>query len=133
MINKLFYSACILFLLVVTACKNSSTETTENGNNKKDIISELTDKITKDSSNIKLLFDRSKAYSEKSMYDLAFADMEKVMAVDSNKPEYLLQYADLSFRMNKVRASRDALQKVRALQPDNYDAAFRLAVRLSGN
>lgn len=127
MINKLFCSTFILFLIAITGCKNSGTDSKESSNIKKDIISELTDKIAKDSSNTKLLFDRSKAYAEKSMYDLAFADMEKVMVLDSNKPEYLLQYADMSFRMNKVRASRDALQRVRALQPDNYDAAFRLA------
>ncbi len=127
MIKKAFTTLPICILLLVMGCKNRASETLENAGGKKDIIAELTDKITMDSSNMKLYFDRSKAYSEKSMYDLAYADMEKVMSIDSNKPEYLLQYADLSFRMNKTRASRDALQKVRALQPDNYDAAFRLA------
>ncbi len=110
-------------LLFITGCR----QTDEHADASKDKLSVLTEKIKKDSSNTKLYFERARLYTDKSMFDLAYADMARVMNLDSMNAEYLMLYSDLSFRMNKVRASRDALLHVRALNPANLDAAFKLA------
>ena len=122
MIKQLF--AVTVFALLLYACKPKSTENTAET---KDKITLLTDKIASDSMNPKLYFDRANAYYQKSMFDKAYFDMVKVMSLDSLNTEYMMLYSDLSFRMNKVKASRDVLLKVRELNPGNYDAAFKLA------
>jgi len=110
-------------VLIFTACTNGKKETEE----PKDKIAQLTESIKADSTNPKNYFDRATAYSQKSMFDLAYFDMEKAMKIKPSDPEYLMLYSDLSFRMNKVKDARDALVKVREMQPSNYDAAFKLA------
>ncbi len=112
-------------IITLFACKNDSHHA--DADQTKDTIAVLTSRIEKDSTNAKNYFNRAQAYTKKSMYDLAYFDMLKATQLDSNNVEYMTLYADLSFRMNKVKAARDVLEKVRAQQPDNYDAAFRLA------
>lgn len=58
------------------------------------------------------------------MFDLAYFDMEKAIKINPSDPEYLMLYSDLSFRMNKVKDARNALVKVRQMQPSNFDAAL---------
>lgn len=122
MIKPLF--AITSFALLFYACKPKSNEATSEP---KDKIALLTEKIAADSMNAKLYFDRANAYFQKSMFDKAYFDMVKVMSVDSLNPEYMMLYSDLSFRMNKVKDSRNILLKVREMNPGNYDAAFKLA------
>lgn len=114
----------VLFsMLLFAACTNGKKETEES----KDKIAQLTENIKADSTNPKNYFDRATAYSQKSMFDLAYFDMEKAIKINPSDPEYLMLYSDLSFRMNKVKDARDALVKVREMQPSNYNAAFKLA------
>ncbi|MCC7514956.1 MAG: tetratricopeptide repeat protein, partial [Bacteroidia bacterium] len=110
-------------MLLFAACTNGKKETEES----KDKIAQLTENIKADSTNPKNYFDRATAYSQKSMFDLAYFDMEKAIKINPSDPEYLMLYSDLSFRMNKVKDARDALVKVREMQPSNYNAAFKLA------
>ena len=117
-----FYLVCTSVLLI-TACTNNKNETKET----KDKIALLTENIKADSTNPKNYFDRATAYAQKSMFDLAYFDMEKAINIKPSDPEYLMLYSDLSFRMNKVKDARNALVKVRQMQPSNFDAAFKLA------
>ncbi|HRU18160.1 MAG TPA: CDC27 family protein, partial [Bacteroidia bacterium] len=96
-------------MLLFAACTNGKKETEES----KDKIAQLTENIKADSTNPKNYFDRATAYSQKSMFDLAYFDMEKAIKINPSDPEYLMLYSDLSFRMNKVKDARDALVKVR--------------------
>ncbi|HMR46286.1 MAG TPA: tetratricopeptide repeat protein [Bacteroidia bacterium] len=117
-----FYLVFISVLLIA-ACTNNKNETKET----KDKIALLTENIKADSTNPKNYFERATAYAQKSMFDLAYFDMEKAINIKPSDPEYLMLYSDLSFRMNKVKDARNALVKVRQMQPSNFDAAFKLA------
>lgn len=131
--NSLFKNifVCTFTLLIITffGCSPKKEKDTipENIKTGDSLIDNSTLKIIQDSANAVNYYNRARVYATKNKYDLAFADMETALAIDSSKPEYYLQYADLSFRLNKTKATRDALQKVRILDPQNYDAAFRLA------
>ncbi|MBS1763336.1 MAG: tetratricopeptide repeat protein [Bacteroidetes bacterium] len=118
------FSIIAVLTLFIFACGPGNNENTTES---KDKITLLSDKIASDSTNPRLYFDRANAYYQKSMFDKAYFDMAKVMAIDSLNPEYMMLYSDLSFRMNKVKASRDVLLKVREINPNNYEAAFKLA------
>ncbi len=91
------------------------------------LVDALTTKVMNDSSNASNYFNRARAYNAKNFFDLAYADMEAAIALDSTRAEYYMVYADITFKLNKTKATRDALQKVRMLDANNFDAAIRLA------
>jgi tetratricopeptide (TPR) repeat protein len=103
---------------------NNATQVVSTGDT---LIDRLTAAIYDDTTNAAAYFNRSLAYAKKDFYDLAFADISKAVELDSSKAEYYLHLADMSFRLNKTRATRDALMRVRIIDPNNYDAALRLA------
>ncbi|HQP02104.1 MAG TPA: hypothetical protein PK337_07380, partial [Bacteroidia bacterium] len=80
-----FYLVFISVLLIA-ACTNNKNETKET----KDKIALLTENIKADSTNPKNYFERATAYAQKSMFDLAYFDMEKAIKINPSDPEYLM-------------------------------------------
>ncbi|MBK7855429.1 MAG: tetratricopeptide repeat protein [Bacteroidetes bacterium] len=90
-------------------------------------INELTILIKSEPGNAALLFKRAKAYEEEKNLTAAFTDLEKAVQLDSTKTEYLMLMSDISFKLNKIKNSKACLEKVRGIDPENYDAALRLS------
>lgn len=125
--------SCFKIILVATvfsSCGNKkgddsaiTSDTTNAGRS----ISELTSKISGDSTNADLYFKRSRLYFGKNDLQLSLDDIVKAINLDSSKAEYYMLYADLSFQANKIKNAKAALEKAYTLDPANYDAALRLA------
>lgn len=90
-------------------------------------LEELTTAIAKDPKNAVLLHERARIYIDSKKFDLALADMQLVMSIDSSQSTYFLTMADLSFAANRTYNAKEFLEKAIKLDPENSDAMMRLA------
>jgi len=74
-----------------------------------------------------LYLKRSKLYMKNKDYDASIADMNRILAIDSNKAEYLIAAADINFFTGKVARTKQLLEHAVAVNPDNVDCLLRLA------
>lgn len=128
---KIILSLAITASLLFASCNNkekvSSKEPTTDSVSYNKLILELSDKIKTEPFNADLFFTRAKAYQADKNLTSAYDDLQKAIKLDSTKTEYLMTMSDLSFKLNKIKNSKACLEKVRTIDPDNYDAALKLA------
>lgn len=129
---KYFFLPLLALALCLQACNTKpstdekpevATDTTAAGKK----LDELTAAIAKDPKNAVLLHERARLYIDSKKFDLALADMQQVMAIDTTQSTYFLTMADLSFAANRTYNAKEFLEKAIALDPENTDAMMRLA------
>ncbi|MBI3511231.1 MAG: tetratricopeptide repeat protein [Bacteroidetes bacterium] len=116
-----------VFSLLVYSCGNDSGKTTNDSLKPNDSVSLINEQIRKDPANLDLYVKRSRLEMNRKQFGPALDDMNRVIAVDSNKAEYLIAAADINFfTMHTLRADSLLSRAVR-LHPDNVDCLLKLA------
>jgi tetratricopeptide (TPR) repeat protein len=125
-LRNLFLVLCSFSALGFYSCGNGTTPNTDSlaGKDSLAIVNEL---IRKDPGNLDLYLKRSKIYMQKKDYGSSMMDVDRILAIDSNKAEYLVAAADIYFFTGKVTRTKQLLERAVEKNPDNIDCILRLA------
>ncbi|MFN8145423.1 MAG: tetratricopeptide repeat protein [Bacteroidia bacterium] len=123
---------CVWSLMMVISCnsgKNEQAETNKSSDslNQDDVFYQLNQKILRNPGDAEAYFHRAKINLEKNLIQAAFSDASKAAFLDSNKVEYLLLLADVSFRGLQVRKSIESYERCLKVDPQNLEANLKLA------
>jgi tetratricopeptide (TPR) repeat protein len=124
---KLIFPFAFTFLLAIYSCGNGGEKTKTDSVAKTDSLDLINQMIRKDPANLDLYLVRSKLYMEHKDYDASLADMNRILAIDSNKAEYLVAGADINFYMRRVTRTKQLLDRAAHVNPENVDCLLRLA------
>ncbi len=64
---------------------------------------------------------------QKKDYGASMMDVNRILAIDSNKAEYLIAAADIYFFTGKVSRTKQLLERAVEVNPENIDCLLRLA------
>lgn len=92
-----------------------------------DPVAELTDRITDDPNDPNLYLQRSQAYRDRGMYELALRDIERAKSIDPTSSHFHFVEGQTEFIAGHLRDSRLALEKAVQLDESNVDALLLLA------
>ncbi len=126
-LRKIFFLLSSTTLIAFASCGNGGEKTTADSLQGKDSISTLSELIRKDPGNLELYMKRAKLYMNTKDYSASLADMNRILAIDSSKAEYLIAAADINFFTGKVTRTKQLLERAVAVNPDNIDCLLRLA------
>ncbi|MCC7233314.1 MAG: tetratricopeptide repeat protein [Bacteroidia bacterium] len=87
----------------------------------------LNDRIAAHPDDAHSYFERAKIFLQKKNIQQAWNDASRSVQLDSNKVEYLLLFADISFRGLQIRKSLEAYNRCLNLDPSNLEANLKLA------
>jgi tetratricopeptide (TPR) repeat protein len=118
--------ACAALLLFLS-CGNDGKKTTADSAPKGDSLNLINAQIVKDPANLDLYVRRARISMNRKKYAEALADMDRVIAIDSSKADYLLAAADINFFVGKVQRTEQLLKRAVDLNPENVDCLLRLA------
>jgi tetratricopeptide (TPR) repeat protein len=130
---KILYNNLVIAIVAcfTLSCCNSKTETdqqtTEQSITTPKELSELNEKLKKDSANPALYFERARYFMNIHDYNAALIDMSRVMHMDSAKAEYYITLSDLYLYTNQTGKSKTVLEKCISVDPKNTDAMLKLA------
>lgn len=91
------------------------------------VLDSLSALVKADSLNPGLRFQRASAALSAKNLNLAFSDIVMACSLDSNRVDFLLLKADISLMANRSRLSKQALERILILEPDNREALMKLA------
>jgi tetratricopeptide (TPR) repeat protein len=128
-------SVCLSFVITTSlfySCENKKeTKNTDSTNQdtteSSTAIAEITSQISGEPGNATLYYKRARMHSRDKNLAAAYDDLNKAMQIDSNNAEYYMLMADVSFQLNKIKNAKYSLERVRQINPENYDAALRLS------
>jgi tetratricopeptide (TPR) repeat protein len=126
-LRNLFFLLCSSSLLVFSSCGNDATKTNVDSTAGKDSLVIVNDQIRKDPGNLDLYLRRSKIYMQKNDYAASLMDIERVLAIDSSNPNYLIAAADIYFFTGRFTRAKEVLDRAVKENPDNIDSKLRLA------
>jgi tetratricopeptide (TPR) repeat protein len=125
---KLFSFFCsAAILLAFSSCGNGGDKPVTDSTQGKDSVTIVSEMIRKDPGNLDLYLKRGQIEMRKKDYGAALSDMDRVLAVDSSKAQYLLAAADINFFTGKVGRTKQLLERAVKLNPTNVDCILRLA------
>ncbi len=129
--NRIPFFVGLFLLLTFTACKsdpeNQTPDTLAPGKTGISAVDNITEKITKDPSDVSLYVSRAQAYHRLEGYDEAIYDMNHAIKLDSTKPEYYLFLSDILLDYDK---SKDALRVLNSAVfrfPENTNCLLKQA------
>ena len=93
----------------------------------KDSLTIVNELIRKDPGNLDLYLERSHIYMEKKDYASCMNDVDRILAIDSSKAEYLIAGADIYFFTGRVTRAKQLLERSVSVNPQNIDCLLRLA------
>ena len=126
--NMKLLPSLILFVAIgIYSCGNGGDKPVTDSVKKVDSLNLINEAIRKDPSNLDLYLKRSKLLMKAKDYEGSLADMNRILAIDSNKAEYLIGAADINFYMNKIARTKQLLERAATIHPDNVDCLLRLA------
>lgn len=132
--NKIILNISLIltfYVVIATSCRNKGEsegkENTIDTSAGAALIAELSSKLASNPNDANLLFLRAKAHNTSKNLTAAFEDLDKSIKIDSTQAASLMLMADVSFQLNKVKNAKTCLEKVRGIDPGNYDAALRLS------
>lgn len=91
------------------------------------VLDSLSALVKADSLNPGLRFQRATAALSAKNLSMAFSDIMAACSLDSNRVDYQLLKADIALMANRSRLSKQALERVLTLEPDNKEALMKLA------
>ncbi len=126
-LRNLFFLLVSTGLIGISSCGNGGDKVVTDSLVGKDSVSIVSEMIRKDPGNLDLYLKRSKLYMQAKDYSASLADMDRILAIDSSKAEYLIAAADINFFTGKVGRTKQLLERAVAVHPDNIDCLLRLA------
>lgn len=122
-----FFLLCTSALFGFSSCGNGGEKTGSDSLIGKDSLSVVNELIRKDPGNLDLYLRRSKLYMNAKDYAASLADMDRILAIDSSKAEYLVAAADINFFTGKIARTKQLLERAVQVNPENIDCLLRLA------
>lgn len=127
-----YFSPILLCLAILISCgrDNIVSETNKvdsTSQNVSEELKQLNSQLHASPDNADLYHQRARYYFKTGNFDGSFADMAKVLKIDSSKAEYFLTLSDLYFVTNKTGNAKIALEKCISLDDKNVDAMLKLA------
>ncbi|MGD1845613.1 MAG: tetratricopeptide repeat protein [Salibacteraceae bacterium] len=121
-----------LFLTLVactetTPSRPATTQSSDTTAHTIDRYVAVSQKIKEEPNNPALYFERSKVLFDSLELADAMGDIDRALLLDSNNAEFRLHKADIYYRQNKTRLSKEQLEKILALDKDNLEANLRMA------
>jgi tetratricopeptide (TPR) repeat protein len=118
-----------LTVILLVSCGNgdSTNQPADDSVKKDDSLAFINSLIRKDPGNLDLYIRRARFQMFQKDYTSALADVDRVLAIDSNKAEYLLAGADINFFMGRVKRTQELLTRSVEVNPENMDCKLRLA------
>ncbi len=114
-------------LLEFSSCSNDGPKNNTDSLVGKDSLVIVNEMIRKDPGNLDLYLKRSKIYMQKKDYGACMMDVDRILAIDSTKAEYLVAAADIYFFTGKVTRTKQLLERAVEVNPENIDCLLRLA------
>ncbi|MBW6460108.1 MAG: tetratricopeptide repeat protein [Bacteroidales bacterium] len=119
-----------LVVILITACQSHEQ--------KKEVLVEadpkpateienLNIKISKDSLNPDLYYQRSKYYTGQQDINLALSDINRAIELDDRKSAYYVALSDIYLAMGRIPGCLEALKRAEELDPNNNEALLKLA------
>lgn len=112
---------------LLSSCGNGGDAPLTDSINSGDSVALINEQIRKDPGNLDLYLQRSKLSMRKKDYASSLADMDRILAIDSSKADYLIAAADINFFTGKVARTLQLLERAVKVNPDNIDCMLRLA------
>ena len=137
--NSKFTICLFLIALLAASCHNGGVKSTgsvksvdsipsqHSGDTVTSKINYYTGIITSQPYNADAYWNRGKLEIVNKSYSPALADLAKAVMIDSTKPGYYYNLADVEFLMGHTHEARDAFQTCIRLDPKNTDAILKLA------
>ncbi len=126
-IRNLFSQLALSGLLLLASCGNGGTQPVTDTAIPKDSLAGINEQIRRDPGNLDLYTKRARIHMFRKDYGSALADMERVIAIDSSKADYLIAAADINFFTGKVSRAKQLLERAVEVNPDNIECKLRLA------
>lgn len=123
----LFFFLCSSSLLSFSSCGGDDTKPNADSLASKDSLVVVNELIRKDPGNLDLYLKRSKIYMQRKDYGASMMDVDRILAIDSSKAEYLIAAADIYFFTGKVTRTKQLLERAVQVNPENLDCLLRLA------
>jgi tetratricopeptide (TPR) repeat protein len=89
-------------------------------------ITELNDLIAKEPGNLSYLKFRGEIYLETEQFELAIRDYAKIVAVDNQNIEALINFGSCLIRCNQYNQAREILEYILELDPNNLNAHINI-------
>lgn len=131
-IKSLLYLLSLVSTVFLASCSGDGKETAEKkvdstAQNMPDELKQINAQLLADPNNADLYHKRARYYLNANKFEEGFADMDRVLKIDSTKVDYFLTLSDLYFITNKTGKAKTALEKCIALDEKNVDALLKLA------
>lgn len=126
-LRNIFLLLCSTSILGFTSCGGNETKINTDTLAGKDSLAIVNELIRKDPGNLNLYLRRSRIYMQKKDYAASMMDVDRILAIDSSKAEYLLAAADIYFFTGKITRTKQLLERAVTINPDNVDCLLRLA------
>jgi tetratricopeptide (TPR) repeat protein len=126
-----FYTCILIVILITCTACDQQPDQPEKQIGKQDSTANDLDainaRILKDPQNLDLYIERANYFSAKRKFSDAIIDVNRVLAIDSSKAEYLLTAADVFFFSGQTKSSNDLLSRLIRLHPEHIDGLLRMA------
>lgn len=125
--SNLLLPLLLLPLFLFSSCGNSGDKPAADTTHKADSLYNINAMIRKDPGNLDLYVRRARISMAQKDYASAMNDMNRVLAVDSSKAEYLLAAADVNFFTMHTARTKQLLERAVEVNPENVDCLLQLA------
>ncbi|HET6992328.1 MAG TPA: hypothetical protein VFJ43_13430, partial [Bacteroidia bacterium] len=109
--RSLFFLISSSALLTFSSCGSGGEKPVSDSAKGKDSVTIVSELIRKDPGNLDLYLKRSKLYLRNKDYASSMADIDRILAIDSSKAEYLVAAADINFFTGRVARTKQLLER----------------------
>ncbi|MGL4599044.1 MAG: tetratricopeptide repeat protein [Bacteroidia bacterium] len=119
-----------LFLILIASCgteplvekpKTDSADTTIT------TLESINQKLRANPNDLEQYHKRAQYYVSEKKYAEALADMNRILAIDSNKTSWILTAADIYFAAGKAQRAEQLFKRAVEIEPNNTECLLRLA------
>lgn len=117
------------FILALFSCKNKNADVAEDNaiiETSDSILIAFNERIKTDPSNPELYHARARYFLQQKNADAAFADMGRVLKLDTTKADYFITLSEIAFTRGQGATVKSALEKAIEVDPDNIEALMKL-------
>jgi tetratricopeptide (TPR) repeat protein len=125
-LNKFLLFALIPLLFFSCKQQNNNNNSPDVADPGKSMISLISEKIEKDSTNAFLYNERARLYLESNNINKALSDINKAIQINGKEPEFYISLADIYLKMGSGKKCEDALIKAMEIDPASIDPLLKL-------
>jgi tetratricopeptide (TPR) repeat protein len=127
----LFFSLIpFLFLIFITSCGTEPVVEKPKTDTSKPLVTSLeaiNQKLRENPNDLELYHKRAQYFITEKKYGEALADMNRILAIDSNKTSWMLTAADIYFVAGKTQRAEQLFKRAVEIEPNNTECLLRLA------